>query len=98
MNLYSDTIVFLINVFTLLKCLIKNIACWLNYIIVSIFLSNNKLKRLSLEYSILLRIIILNMKKRKCQSIATIYIMINVIYMNIHRKCIYKNLIIYIHI
>jgi hypothetical protein len=31
-------------------------------------------KIFSLEYSILLRIIILNIKERKCQSVATIYI------------------------
>jgi hypothetical protein len=44
-----------------------------------------KIVRFNLEYSILLRIIVLNIKERKCQSIATIYvyIMINFIWLHV---------------
>jgi hypothetical protein len=38
--------------------------------------SRNEVQTFSLEYSVLLRIIILNIKDRICQSIATIYIYI----------------------
>jgi hypothetical protein len=45
------------------------------------FLTN--LITFSLEYSSLLRIIIRNVKERKCQSIATIYILINFIWLHV---------------